>query len=252
MKFITTLVLVLSSSASSFASPVSESDISFDQARDSAIQELDELAADIETSPSEERARKKLERRFNRQFAKFSKRIHSIVDRYSEKELRISLLNYTVRNGALIDDLAPNAKGHDPIEGILMHSPEGDLKSALLTLASDTRKAELHDRLNAEIEKAGSARAYLKHTRATLRSMNGCLLKRIALIGIAIPAGTALFIGSVGLGMALTYGGYIGGTSAWGTLGIMAASFLTGTGGTYESFEHLKSYKGNCRLEKRR
>jgi len=235
MKFITTLVLVLASSASSFASPVSESEISFNQARDSAIQELDELAADIETSPSEERARKRLERRFDRQFAKFSKRIHSIVDRYSEKELRISLLQYTVRNGALIDELASNAKGHDPIEGILMHSPEGDLKSALLTLASDTRKAELHDRLNAEIEKAGSARAYLKHTRATLGMMNACILKRIALNGVAIPA----------------LGECMSGMGSWGTVVVEIVAFAGGAGATMGSLDYLTSVRGNCRLEKR-
>jgi len=132
-----------------------------------------------------------------------------------------------------------------------MHSPEGDLKSALLTLASDTRKAELHDRLNAEIEKAGSARAYLKHTRATLGMMNACILKRIALIGVAIPAGSALLFGSVALAAAMAYGGYIAGIGVWGTVGVEIVAFAGGAGATMGSLDYLTSVRGNCRLEKR-
>lgn len=252
MKSITIPALILSLVCQSMAWAAPTDEMVFDQLRDSAALELDVLSADIESDSHDSSARRKIERRFDHQFEKLSKRIHSLTDRYSEAELRASLENYTIRNGRLLEELAPNGKGQDPIEGILMQSQRGELKSALLALASDERKMELHERLNAEIEKAGSARAYLKQTRATLRSMNGCLLKKIALIGLVIPVGAASVITGVTLMAAVTYGGYMAGIGVWGTVGIAAVSVTGGGAGVMGSFDYLHSVRGNCRLEKRR
>lgn len=252
MKSLTVLTLILSLVTQPMVRAAKADELAFDQVQESALLELDMLSSDIESDSADASSRRKIKRRFDRQFAKFSKRIHSLTDRYSEAELRASLEDYTVRNGNLLDELAPNGRGQDPIEGILLQSQQGELKSALLALVSDDRKAELYDRLNAEIEKAGSARAYLKQTRGTLKSLNGCLLKKIALIGLVIPAGAGLVFGGVALMAAVTYGGAMAGVGVWGTVGIAAASITGGGGGVMSSLDYLHSNRGNCRFEKRR
>lgn len=257
MKTATSLAIILSLLAQPMAQATTVTASPFETARASALGELDALTAELEadTSPShrkEERARKKIERRFQRQFKKFAERTHTLVTTYSEAELRASLEEYTIRNEGLMNTLSPNGMGQDPIEGILRESQQGKLKDALLTLSSEERRAELHDRLKAEIKKAGSARNFLKQTRATVSSLNICVLKQIALFGIVVPAGGGLVLGAVGVGFVLAFGGTFAGLGTWGTIGVMAGGFSAGAAGTLSSVKYLGSIRGNCRLEKRR
>lgn len=257
MKTATSFALILALLTQPMAQATLVTESTFETARASALGELDALTAELEadTSPSdrkEERARKKIERRFQRQFAKFAERTYALVTTYSEAELRASLEEYTIRNEGLMNTLSPNGMGQDPIEGILGEAQQGKLKDALLTLSSEERRAELHDRLNAEIKKAGSARNFLKQTRATMSSLNICAVKQIALFGIIVPAGGALVLGAVGLGFVLAFGGTFAGIGTWGTIGIMAGGVSAGGAGTLASLKYLGSKRGNCRLEKRR
>ena len=192
------LILTLTTPLVSFAagSHSTEADDEITSQFETSVGVLNQLETEVKESKSENHAREKIYRHFERQHKRLVRRIGKILNEYSEKDLRIIFADHMIKTGNVIepetlkDRIDQGLKGGATLTSLLkaMTTPE----------AKEKMKAELDD----EISKSGSARQYLKDLKHKL-NVNWCVLGQVSAGILLVPALITGMIGLVAFGEGL-------------------------------------------------
>lgn len=138
----------------------------------------------------EEKAREKVNRRFERQHQRLVKRIEKILKTYSERDLREMFKEHSINTGNMIEssDLRNDIN--------LAVDSYQSIKAMLKIMTTDDYKNKLRSDLESEIQKAGSAKIYLNNLEHRL-NINWCGVAKTSLGIMAIPISAAGLVGMV-------------------------------------------------------
>jgi hypothetical protein len=149
------------------------------------------------TSSREARAWKKIERRFHRQFKRFSKRLNHALEKYSPVELAEILKTSDIRSGNLVKNAISSHPSLNTIYDENGNVSPKALSEILHNATSDEYSKILWKELETEVRSYGSASAYLKAQRSFLkpfRSVNGCLWKEGAVRTLSAPLNAVAYV----------------------------------------------------------
>ena len=147
---------------------------------------------------SEEKAKVKVEKIFDKQFKKFRTRIKRLLREFSDSELRQLFEESNIRvNDAINGDLV-TSKIND-----ILNTKDISLSFELSKLTNEKFKAQLKEDLFLQAQKLGSFRALLIELKDM--EVNKCLIKKISIASLII-VGTGVGVGVVVATTALSGG----------------------------------------------